>query len=330
MKTAIWVTSSIVAAILLAWAILIAVSRLHYGRSVMSTLGECLIRSAKTKRKIVTPEQAAAYVEKSGKENLVPYCIPKSVKFRVTVRERQEHGMQVFHLNEGSASNTLLFYLHGGAYLNNPLSYHFKLCNQLAFELGAHVIVPVYPKLPKHTYRDAYDAVMALYKSYAADGKRTVFVGDSAGGGLALGLAQLLRDEGGPQPERLILLSPWLDVSMDNPKLKEYEKVDPMHTIFFPKELGKLWAGEQSVYDSLVSPIYGELKGLGKISLFTGTRETLCADILRMDALLKEQGIEHDLFIGKGLNHVYPVYPTPEGKRARKTIVNLIQTKLSE
>ena len=327
MEIAIWVISITAAVILLAWVILLAVSRLHYKRSVLSTLGECLIRSSKTKRKIVTPEQAAAYVEKAGKENLVPYQIPQCVKFRVSVCERQEHGMQVFHLNEESQSDTLIFYLHGGAYLNNPLKYHFKLCNQLAREAGAHVIVPLYPKLPHHTYREAYEAVTALYKSYAVEGKRIILMGDSSGGGLALGLAQKLRDMGGLQPERLILLSPWVDVTLENPALKEYEKVDPMHSIYFPKELGKLWAGGSSVRDPLVSPVYGDMAGLGRITLFTGTREILCADILRMDALLKEQGIEHDLIIGQGLNHVYPVYPTPEGKKARKTIVELVQSK---
>lgn len=327
MKVAIWVISGTIAGILLAWAILGAVSRLHFHRSVLSTLGECLIRSSKTKKKIVTSEQAAAYVEKTGRENLSPYQIPKSVKFSVPLCERQEHGMQVFHLNGESASDTLVFYLHGGAYLNNPLSFHFKLCNQIAHEAGAHVIVPLYPKLPAHTYRDAYDAVTALYESYAKAGKRVILMGDSSGGGLALGLAQQLRDQGGLQPERLILICPWLDVALENPKLKDYEKVDPMHSIFFPKELGKLWAGEQSVCDSLISPMYGDMHGLGRISLFTGTREILCADILRMDALLKGQGIEHDLIIGQGLNHVYPVYPTPEGKKARKKIVELVQNK---
>ena len=330
MEIAILVISITVAVILLTWAILWAVSRLHFGRSVLSTLGECLIRTSKTKKKVNNSKLATEYVERAGKENLAPYQVPKSVKFHVSVEERQEQGMQVFHLNRESASDTLVFYLHGGAYLNNPLSLHFKLCDQLAKESGAHVIMPLYPKLPRHTCRDAYDAVIPLYQSYAAAGKRTILIGDSSGGGLALGLAQQLRDRGELQPERLILLSPWVDVSLENPALKAYEKVDPMHGIYFPQELGKLWAGEGSVHDPLASPVYGNMQGLGRISLFTGTREILCADILRTDALLKERGIEHDLIIGQGLNHVYPVYPTPEGKKARKTIVNMIQTKLCE
>jgi acetyl esterase/lipase len=39
-------------------------------------------------------------------------------------------------------------------------------------------------------------------------------MGDSSGGGMALALAQKARDAGLQQPRDLVLLSPWLDVTM--------------------------------------------------------------------------------------------------------------------
>src|SRR3712207_7656426 len=55
---------------------------------------------------------------------------------------------------------------------------------------------------------------------YTTRGRSTVtLAGDSAGGGLALGLAQTLRDQGLPQPRRLLLVSPWLDLTLGNPDL---------------------------------------------------------------------------------------------------------------
>ena len=313
-------------AVALIWVVLWSVSRLHYRRSVIATLAEGAVRCMKTKKSINTPERAQKYLEQARERNLARYCIPKSVKFHVAVAEKQEHGMQVFYMNAASESDTLILYLHGGAYVDNPLSFHWKLCDHLARGTGAQVVLPIYPKLPDHSYRDAYAALMKLYQALIEENKHIVVMGDSSGGGLALGLAQKLRDEGGETPERLILLSPWLDVSMENRDMEKIEKIDPMHTMFFPKELGKLWAGEDSVHDALVSPLYGDLTDLGRISLFVGTREILCPDILRFSALLYEKGIEHDLFVGSGLNHVYPAYPIPEGKKARKEIINLIQT----
>ena len=311
----------IAGALAVAWLVLWSISRFYYRRSVIATLGEGLVRCMRTKKSVNNPKRTQKYLEQALERNSVPYQIPKSVKFHVDVQEKQEHGMQVFYM--GSESDTLIFYLHGGAYIDNPLSFHWKLCDFLASKSGAQVIVPIYPKLPAYSYTDAYAALIKLYQSRAM-GKRTILIGDSSGGGLALGLAQKLRDGKELGPQRLILLSPWLDVSMDNRDMEKIEKIDPMHSIYFPRELGKLWAGEGSVHEAPVSPLYGDQSNLGRISLFVGTREILSADVLRFSSLLTEQGIGHDLFVGSGLNHVYPVYPIPEGRKARAEIVNLI------
>ena len=37
-------------------------------------------------------------------------------------------------------------------------------------------------------------------------------MGDSAGGGFSLALAQAIRDKGLELPKRLVLISPWVDV----------------------------------------------------------------------------------------------------------------------
>ena len=51
-------------------------------------------------------------------------------------------------------------------------------------------------------------------------------MGDSAGGGLALALALAAKDANLPQFAKLILLSPWLDLKMDNPKIQELDRKD--------------------------------------------------------------------------------------------------------
>lgn len=53
-------------------------------------------------------------------------------------------------------------------------------------------------------------------------------MGDSAGGGLALGLALALKTENITQPKDIILLSPWLDVTLSNEDIPKYESSDPI------------------------------------------------------------------------------------------------------
>ena len=53
-------------------------------------------------------------------------------------------------------------------------------------------------------------------------------MGDSAGGGLSLALAEYFKAEGMRLPDELILLSPWVDVSMENEDIPKYQPKDPM------------------------------------------------------------------------------------------------------
>lgn len=155
-------------------------------------------------------------------------------------------------------------------------------------------------------------------------------MGDSAGGGFALGLAYKLRDDGVTQPKDIILVSPWLDLNINNTDISEYDDSDPLLSSWELSKIGEIWAnGEENMNNPYVSPIFGDMQGLGRITMFTGTREIFYPDIMKFDKLLTDANIEHITIIVKGQNHVYAVMPTaviPEGKEARKIINNIINS----
>ena len=150
-------------------------------------------------------------------------------------------------------------------------------------------------------------------------------MGDSAGGGLALGLSMYFAEKGLKTPDKLILLSPWIDLVMDNPEIENYIKDDPM---LKPKELAvdaSYWANGTDLHDYRLSPIYGDVDRLKDVYLFVGTHEIFYPDIVKFSHLLEEHHITHRLFIGDGLNHVYPAYPIPEAKEAIEQICKIIK-----
>lgn len=319
-----WILLCIVLVIAVLCLVVVGISRLYYKRSVMSTLVERVLSSSGSKKLLLSEEGANEYIRQKSELSRPPYRIPEAVKLEVEAEERQEFGMQVFFLNEKGKSDTLIFYIHGGAYISPPANEHLKLCNRIAKDLDAAVIFPVYSKVPEHTAKDAYEEMMALYLSYAEKFSKIVFMGDSAGGGLALGLAQVLRDTGERQPDQLILLSPWVDVSMDNQEMDEYEKADPMLGIYGLKKVGALWAGKWDVHDPKASPVYGDMSGLCPVTVFVGTREIFYPDIMRLHAKFEEQHATCALHVGQGQNHVYPLYPTPEAAKAVQIIEKAI------
>ena len=237
-------------------------------------------------------------------------------------------GIKVYKYNRNKdVDQTIIFYLHGGEFVYNPLMSHFDSLHEIGRKSNSLVIMPIYHKLPNYTYKDNYPILISLYKDVIAlhPTSKIVLMGDSAGGGMALCLAQQLRDAGIKQPDQIILISPWIDLSVDQPTVEEvYSETDPLLVPWKLQMLGKMWAGDKDVKDPIASPIYGDITGLARITLFVGTREIFFPDIIRFDKMLTDKGIIHDLIVGQGQNHVYVLYPIREGMDARAQIINMI------
>lgn len=312
----------------LAFCALFLVSHLVYHRSVMATLSELAMVIIDRDKIYAEGPAYEENLELRKAENEKEINKPSRLKMDVEYRSSSEHNMQVIYFNEEAFDGTVLIYIPGGGYVNNPLNFHWKIINTLSSKTDTMVIMPVYPKLPNYNCEESYEAMTEFYLDIASrEGvERIIFAGDSSGGGMSLALAQLIRDEYPKvlQPSDLLLIAPWMDVSMENEAIADYEPVDPMLEIYGAKDLGKMWAGERGVHDPLASPIYGTFENLGKITMFIGTRDMLCADILKFSEMLKEQGIEHTLIVEEGLNHPYPLFPIPEAKDAQQVMFDVI------
>ena len=58
----------------------------------------------------------------------------------------------------------VVLYIHGGAWFQDPLDNHFDFIDQLAGELDARVIMPVYPKVPHRDYRTTFELLKIFIK----------------------------------------------------------------------------------------------------------------------------------------------------------------------
>lgn len=110
-----------------------------------------------------------------------------------------------------------LLYCHGGGFFLPLEVPALKLATVYAQKLGVRVFLPDYRLLPEHPYPAPLQDCLAVWKemtSYAdirrLDG-RFLLYGESAGGALAAGLAQYLRDWGAPLPRGQVLVYPALD-----------------------------------------------------------------------------------------------------------------------
>lgn len=296
-------------------------------RSITSIFSEKIIRLTRTKKHFTQKKQFSKYMERVKKRNIKPYVLPAVFRKRSDFVKFDVCDMDVYWVKgNGSDDNTKILYLHGGGYTSDPLPFHWSYILLMRNRTQADFYVPVYPKLPFYTYKDAFEKVFLVYEKIleTTAPKNIVFMGDSAGGGFILALAQLIQQKGLPGPRDIIMLSPWLDITMTNPELPEYEKVDPSLGIKGLIETGKYWAGGTDPNYYLLSPINGPLEGLGQMTLFIGTRELLLPDARRLKSIAEQKGISINYYEYPEMIHVFPFHPIPEAREANEIIANLI------
>ncbi|MFD1887279.1 alpha/beta hydrolase [Paenibacillus wenxiniae] len=270
-------------------------------------------------------------IEQIRIQNEQPYELPADINANRGFEKETIYDIDTYILKgEGYPSGKHIFYLHGGAYVSQPLDEHWLFLQHVAKQTGATITVPIYPKAPNYQYQESFDKVTAIFTQLLGkiNPDQIVLMGDSAGAGFALALAQLFKEKGIPQPGNIILMSPWLDVSMSNPDISALESVDPMLGTPFLVAAAKAYAGGTDLTDPLLSPIYGSIEGLGKITLFVGTHELFLADCRKFKDMAEQQGIDINYYEYPNMIHVFPVIPAPlpEVEQAKKEIVDIINS----
>ena len=227
------------------------------------------------------------------------------------------NGMQVFSFGDENAKNTIVF-IHGGAYIGEINYQHFLYCYLLSRKLEAYVLAPVYPLAPKHSANETFNLMTDFYKDLISKRSNIVLMGDSAGGGFVLSFCQYIKTIDLTQPDEIIVFSPWVDIGMSNPPYDNEN--DPILGEIGLREIGKSWAGNWSLDDYRISPAFGDNKDLAKMLIFAGDNEIFYKDIVSYVEKLEEDGVDVKFIVGKGMFHIYPLFPSPEARAAFKIV----------
>lgn len=222
---------------------------------------------------------------------------------------------------EGRRDPGAVLYLHGGAFIHGIASQHWRLAAEIADRTGKDVHLPFYGLAPRHDVGEARRFLRAVVTELTGAGPLHV-AGDSAGGALALLLAQM--HAGQSDVSGLTLIAPLLDLSLDNPEVASVEPTDPWLSRAGLMPALRSWAGERALHDPTASPLQGNLEGLPPTLVLVGSRDICLPDCrrLRRDA---SSSWDITLHVENGAPHVYPLLPTPEARAARSRLMHHIQ-----
>lgn len=229
--------------------------------------------------------------------------VPADVATSVT----QLGGIPVLDVRiEGSAQETVLLYLHGGAYVMGSASASVRLAAAVARAGAARALVVDYRLAPEHPFPAALEDAVATYTALLDSGVRSgrvVVVGESAGGGLALALETSLRDRGLPLPAGTVVFSPWTDLTLSGDSYTERAALDPVLDVEALRVSAGRYAGDFAV--SLVSPLFADLQGLPPLLVQVGSAEILLDDATALAARAAAAGVAVTLEVEPGATHVF-------------------------
>lgn len=214
-----------------------------------------------------------------------------------------------FDASEGEAGRTLL-YCHGGGFQIGSVRSHTGLMARLAQASGMRVLGFDYRLAPEHRFPAAPDDAFAAYRALVEAGDRPLaLAGDSAGGALALGTAIRARDAGLPLPKVLVLLSPWLDLSMSGGSYSALAEKDIFSRPEQLRAMARTYLGRNhSPGDPAASPVLGDLAGLPPILVHAGAHDITLDDSRLLARRATAQGGRVEVEVFAGMCHHFQVF----------------------
>jgi acetyl esterase len=202
----------------------------------------------------------------------------------------------------------LVVYIRGGGFVMGSLETHDTVAAELADQSRLITIAPDFRMAPEHPFPAALEDCYGVVCGVAADAARLgidpdriVIAGDSSGANMAVAVAMMIRDRGGPRLRGQALISPVLDFTRwrgggaDTPLLTGGEM--EYYTACYAPE-------PEQVTHPWVSPLlHGSFDRLPPATILGASLDSLLVDAEQYAQRLYEHGIEVELVVEPGLVH---------------------------
>lgn len=240
----------------------------------------------------------------------------------ITLRADLIEGIKAeWHIPENTDLNKVILYIHGGGYVSGSCSDHRGIVSKFAKTTGFSTLIFEYRLAPEHPFPAALDDSVKIYQCLLTSGYKAeniIIAGESAGGGLCLALLLALKERNITLPKAAVAISPWTDLTCSSDSYRTKNKVSPAPinswTVFSTYYIGKNTAA-----NPLISPLFGDLKGLPPIFINSAVDDELFEDGEKFYDKAKRAGVDIQFKAGHGMIHCYPLL-SPMFKEATKAI----------
>jgi acetyl esterase/lipase len=231
-----------------------------------------------------------------------------------------------------SRPDRYVLFFHGGGYVVGSAPLYRDFTWRVAVAARSRVLYFDYRLAPEYPFPAAIEDSIRVYHWLAnrCDHRRIAFIGDSSGGGLALGTLYKLRDTGSHLPGAMVAMSPWTDLALSGQSLHSNADADPMMNVSLLPKLANHYLAGVDPRNPYASPLYGDARDLPPVLLQVGSDEILRDDAVRIAEKLKAAGCDVEIEVWPCMPHVWHLYARilPEGHRAIQQIGTFLDRKL--
>jgi acetyl esterase len=216
---------------------------------------------------------------------------------------------------EGGTELPVILFFHGGGFTVGDLDTHDRVQRMLAHHSGAAVVAVDYSLSPEAKFPQALRECTGVAARIAADGaqwgldgSRLAFAGDSAGSGLSIGGALLLRDEDPDVFARLrslLLIYGGFGLRDSATRRLWGGDWDGMKMDDLSGFMDALYASEDDARSIYVNPLEADVRGLPPVFLRSAELDPLADDSLAFAEVLRRAGQEHEHHEVPGVLHSY-------------------------
>lgn len=214
----------------------------------------------------------------------------------------------------GPTSEMTMLYLHGGGFFSGSIETHRRICERLALKTGANVISVDYVQLPEGSVAESVQDVITAYAALveeSAHPDKIVVAGDSAGGYLAMKVAELAHRRGLPAPAALLGFSPLLSVDPER-RDKAVVRVTRDRDAYLPvsriAQIRERWLPEEGTpIEGYASPLHASAYITSPTFFVAVEDEMLRPEVEAMALLLSERGVEVETHLWRKQVHAFPV-----------------------
>lgn len=229
-----------------------------------------------------------------------------------TVDRQVIGGVQADVVSAGATrGRPTVIHFHGGGYCVGSPRTARGWAAHLSARAGCRVVLPDYRLAPEHPHPGALEDARAVLRALSREAKAGSLVvsGDSAGGGIALGLVLSLRDDGTDLPAGCVLLSPWLDLGQDRHAVPDLVRRDILLSPDWLDACARAYADPRDWACGTVSPLRASHRGLPPLLIQAGTDELLAPDAGLLAASASDAGADVTYTRWPGMWHEFVLQP---------------------